>query len=89
MSYIIRDKTWRVDRRVPVLFFLTLALQIAVVLIWAAQLDVRVGGLEKQNEPIASANDRLSRIEERIDALRKHNEQIKHKLDYLADKMMK
>lgn len=89
MSYIIKERTWRLDRRVPLLFFLTIALQIGAVLIWAAQLDVRVREVEKQAEPIAVATDRLSRIEERMENLRKDNEQIKHKLDVLSEKLMK
>lgn len=88
MSYMIRERSWRLDKRVPLIFVLTFFLQAAMVIIWAAQLDLRVGVLEKQTEPV-QAGDRLARIEERMDGLRKDNEQIRQKLDYVIERMMK
>lgn len=89
MSYIIKDKAARSDIRLPLAVMLTLFLQIAAALIWAAKLDTRVGQLEKHTEPLALTTDRLSRIEERMDGLRKDNDQIKRKLDSLSERLMK
>lgn len=47
MSYLIQEKRWRLDRRVPLALIFTMFIQIAAGLIWAAQLDTRVARIEK------------------------------------------
>ncbi|MDX2073501.1 MAG: hypothetical protein SFX19_03940 [Alphaproteobacteria bacterium] len=47
MSYIIQERGWRLDRRVPLGMVLAIALQLGAALVWAAQLDTRVARIEK------------------------------------------
>lgn len=56
MSYIIQERNWRMEKRVPLALVFALALQIGAGLIWAAQLDTRVARIEKDVDRIG---DRL------------------------------
>lgn len=47
MSYIIQERNWRLEKRVPLALIFALALQIGMGLIWAAQLDTRVARIER------------------------------------------
>jgi len=60
MSYIIQERNWRLDKRVPLMLVLALSLQIGAGLVWAAQLDMRVRGIEKDVDHITSKLDVIS-----------------------------
>ena len=89
MSYLIKERSWRMDRRVPLALLLTLVLHFAAVLVWATKLDARLQFVEKHAEHLASNSDRLARIEERLDVLRRDSEQIQHKLDVLTQRLIR
>ena len=52
MSYIIREKNWRISRSVPLSMLFMLAFQIVAVIIWASRLDERVDGMSRDIEVI-------------------------------------
>ncbi len=54
MSYIIQQRGWRLEKRVPLALVFAIALQIGAGLIWAAQLDIRVARIEKDIDHIDS-----------------------------------
>jgi len=59
MSYIINDASWRLEKRVPLAVVFALFLQVGAGLVWAAQLDVRVRGIEKDVERIVGKLDMM------------------------------
>jgi len=54
MSYIIQERGWRLEKRVPLALVFALVLQVGMGLVWAAQLDIRVARIEKDIEHIDS-----------------------------------
>jgi hypothetical protein len=57
MSYLIHERQWRVDKRVPLALLFACLLQVAAGLVWAAQLDTRVARIEKDIDHIAAKLD--------------------------------
>lgn len=57
MSYLIKEKSWQVDKRISPALMLALALQIAGGLIWASQLDARVARIEQDIQYMRSRID--------------------------------
>lgn len=55
----LQERTWQMERRVPLTVVLAIIVQIGAGLIWAAQLDVRVARIEKD----------VDRIGEQIESL--------------------
>lgn len=60
MTYVIRERSWRLEKRVPLALVLAVGLQVAAGLVWAAQLDVRVRGIEKDVDRMSAKLDAIS-----------------------------
>lgn len=60
MSYVIQERNWKIDKRVPLMLIFALAFQIGAGLVWAAQLDVRVRSIEKNVDRIDNKLDVIS-----------------------------
>lgn len=71
---------WRIDRRIPIALLATLIFQIAAALVWATQLNARVGTLEQQVVGTADFGEKLARIEERLQSLKQYMEEIKREI---------
>jgi len=63
MSYMIQERRWRIEKRVPLALVFALCLQVGAGLVWAAQLDVRVRGIEKDVDRV---NVKLDVISEKL-----------------------
>ena len=87
MSYVIKEKALRVDMRLTLAVVVTISIQLAAALLWAAHVDERVMILEKKTEMLPDANIQLARMEERLDGVRKDTDYIKRKLDNFLEKV--
>lgn len=79
---------WKIDRHIPVAVIVTLLLQMCAVLIWATELDARVGNVERI---IGATNisEKLARLEERLDSMKQDTGAMKRQLDYLTDRLIR
>ncbi len=57
---------WGIDRRVPVMLFLILGVQIGTALIWAGGMSERVTRLENVAAAQSDITERLARQEEKL-----------------------
>ena len=57
---------WGIDRRVPVMLFLILGVQIGTALIWAGGMSERVSRLEGVSLMQTDMSERLARQEEKL-----------------------
>lgn len=74
---------WQIDRRVPVMLFLLLGVQIGTALIWAGGMGERVDRLEGVTGAQADIVERLTRQEEKLrhalEALARIEEKLERK----------
>lgn len=67
------DSRWHWDRKVPIALILTLIVTFAgqsvTALWWASKIDSRVDQLEKENIAAAPNNDRLTRVEVKLESV--------------------
>jgi Tfp pilus assembly protein PilO len=85
----VNEKGWRIDKRVPVAVILTMFIQIAGILIWAAQLDARVGNMERQVIGETSLNEKFARLEERLENMKQDIVSLRHQIDRLTERLLK
>ena len=83
-----REDHWKLDRRIPFAVILTMLLQLAGALIWATQLDARVGNVEEQMVSDSSLNEKFGRLDERLESLKQNMDGIKRQLDKLTDRLL-
>lgn len=69
---------WQIDKRIPIALLVTLFFQISAALIWATQLNARVGTLENKAEHTDYFGEKLARIDERLQSMKQDVEQIKN-----------
>lgn len=81
--------SWRVDKRIPIALLVTLFIQIATALIWATQLNARVGTLEQQVVGSSDVGEKLARIDERLQAVKQDVEFIKREVGIVNTRMNK
>jgi len=83
------DRSWHLDKRIPVAIIATLLVQTAGIVWWASNLNARVELLEMQVRPtldrMRMAEDRQVRNDVRLDALYRRLEAIERKLDSLIE----
>lgn len=70
---------WRIDKRIPIALLITIFFQFASALIWATQLNARVGNLEQRESGTADFGEKLARIDERLQGLKQDMEIIKNR----------
>ena len=67
MRYNDADKSWQVDRHIPIAVLVAILMQTIGIVVWATNFEAtttaRLHTLEKQMDSMASANERLSRLE--------------------------
>lgn len=63
------DSRWHLDKRVPLALILTLLIQTAGALWWAANINARVIQLEIQASASAPQIERIVRLETKMDAI--------------------
>jgi FKBP-type peptidyl-prolyl cis-trans isomerase (trigger factor) len=80
---------WKVERRIPLSLVMMILAQMAAMLVWATQLDARVGDMERNSGNAFALNEKFARLEERLDNVRQNMEAIKRQMDHLADKLIR
>ncbi len=75
---------WQLDRRVPLMLFLLLGVQIGTALIWAGAVSERITRLEAAYTLQAGIAERLTRQEEKLRHALLALELIEQKLERLA-----
>jgi hypothetical protein len=83
------NSRWRIDKRVPVAVIIAMILQIAGILVWATQLDARVGGVEQQLQGESLLLEKFARLEERLEFLKRDVEGIGRKIDTMQERSQK
>ena len=83
------EEHWTLDRRIPIAVIITLLMQMIGALIWATELDARVGAIEKQNSGMGNVIEKFARLEERLDQVKDDMGYVKRKLDYVTDRMIR
>lgn len=77
---------WRVDKRIPIALLVTLFLQIAAAIIWATQLNARVGTLEQEVVGTSDFGEKLARIDERLQNMKQDVEFIKREVGSVGNR---
>lgn len=72
---------WAIERRIPVMLFLLLGVQIGTALIWAGSMGERVGRLEAVSSVQTEMAERLVRQEEKLRHALESLARIEQKLD--------
>ena len=83
------SKHWTLDRRIPIAVIIAIILQIGMALIWATDLDARVGYIEHQSSRYSGNNEKFARIEERLDSIKENVDSIKHQLEQLTYRLLR
>ena len=73
----LSNEPWTVDRKIPVALIITLVLQTAGILYWAAGLEHRVATVEAWIETNQDTTTRLVRVEERLLSVREGLDDLK------------
>lgn len=71
------DSRWHLDKRVPISLIVTIIIQTAGIMWWAASTAERINVLERQAIATAPQADRLTRVEVKLDALQDNVVEIK------------
>lgn len=72
---------WKIDKHIPVAVIMAILVQTFAVIWWAAQLETRVKILEIDINQNTQLIDRVSRMEEKVSALKESTLRIEQKLD--------
>lgn len=80
---------WRMDKRIPIALLITLFLQFVSAIIWATQLNARVGTLEQESAGAADFGEKLARIDERLQGLKQDMEFIKREVGIVGGRVNK
>lgn len=83
------ELTWKIIRRIPLTVIFMLLFQLGGALIWATQIDARVGTIEQQSISSAELNEKFARLEERLDNMKEDLAGMKRQLDHLTDRLLK
>lgn len=68
---------WHLDKRVPIAIIAGLMFQFGGFVWYASKLDSRVGYLEEQVSARSMVNERLARMEERLESVREDASEMK------------
>lgn len=77
----MNENSWHLDKRVPIALIITLFIQTAGMIWWAATLNQRVVYLEMQVSTQAGQDTRLTKLETRMESIIDALIRIEKKLD--------
>jgi Tfp pilus assembly protein PilO len=80
---------WKVDKRIPIALIITLGMQMIGAVIWATELDARVGVIERQRYDGAQLKEQFARLDERLDSVRQELDRMNHRLDKITERLIK
>lgn len=75
--------TWRLDKRIPIALLIGLGAQSLALVVFLAQLDFRVGAVERSIEAQANYESRLVILEERT----RQNSIVLERIDVRLERM--
>lgn len=75
--------------QVPWAVIITLLMQFIAVIVWATQLDARVGTIEQQSVSTRGLNEKFARLEERLDNMKQDLSGMKRQLDKLTERLLR
>ncbi len=79
----------KVTMRLPLSMILMLLVQASAILVWATQLDARVAGIEQLGANGHAVNEKLAKLEARMEDVKEGMGEIKHQLDRLTEFLLK
>ena len=67
----MRDEStdWHLDKRVPISLILAIAMQTIAIVWWVATANARIDQLERQGSATPVQNERIIRLESKVDAI--------------------
>lgn len=77
---IAADAKWHLDKRVPIALIVTIAIQTAGIVWWAASVSARIERLEEKATVTAPNSDRLTRVEVQLEVVKDGVTEIKRLL---------
>ena len=85
-------QSWHLDKRIPVALIITIVVQTAGIVWWAATLNARVDVLEAQITPVLDRmrgfEGRQVRNDVRLESVERQLREIGRKLDQVLDRMV-
>lgn len=79
-------KEWHLDKRVPLALIVTIVLQTIVFGYWAGQTSNSVATLQDQVRVLSSYQERLTRVETRVDSANDMLARIDARLERMEDR---
>lgn len=79
------NANWHLDKRIPIALIVTIILQSAAAIWWAARVDQRVTAIERHVDRRAGDGDRVTRLEEKLSALTSETTRLSVRIDRLID----
>lgn len=71
------DRSWHLDRKVPISLIFAILVQTGGFFWWAASATERLTALEKKADLFAPQSDRLTRVETKLEAVQEGVSEIK------------
>ena len=75
------NRQWHLDRRLPMVFIISLLLQSGAALVWAGQWKQRLIHVEETVAYNTTSQERITRLEEQVMFMRASLQRIEHKID--------
>lgn len=75
---------WTLDKKIPLALIVTIMLQTAAAIWWAASINWRVGQLEKSVDNSSSLSTRVVKLEVLMEQVKETANTIERKLDRMA-----
>jgi len=80
-----QERSFRLDRRIPVALVFAFVLQTGGALFWAGSAAQRILEVERQTQVNSSAVERVVRLEAQVTALHEQLSRIETKIDQLSE----
>ena len=77
---------WRIDKQIPIAVIVAMLMQTGAIIWWAAHMDSRVMVLEATSIQSSLLLDRVSRMEEKVTALKETTQAMNEKLETMIAK---
>jgi hypothetical protein len=66
-SIMDQESQWHLDKKVPLALIFAIAMQTAAALWWASKVDSRVDALERKTDNVQTQNDKIIRLEAKME----------------------
>ncbi len=79
------QEPWHLDRKVPIALIVTIIVQTAGIVWWAANVDTRLAVIEKTDAAQGGYADRLTRLESAKEDVSRRLDRIEVKIDRILE----